>query len=103
MAKNDTTSFEQKLFKAADKLRKNIDAAEYKHVVLGLVFLKFISESFVVLHDKLVADQYADAEDRDEYIAENIFFVPPRARWSHIHAQAKLPSIGQTLMKPWRR
>src|SRR5690606_7567974 len=97
MAKTDTSSFEQKLFKAADKLRKNIDAAEYKHVVLGLVFLKYISESFGELYHKLEADEWSDPEDRDEYIAKNTFFVPKEARWSHIHASAKLPSIGQTL------
>lgn len=97
MAKTDNTSFEQKLFKAADKLRKNIDAAEYKHVVLGLVFLKYISESFTELFDKIEADEYSDPEDRDEYIAENVFFVPKLARWSHIHANAKLPTIGQTI------
>ena len=96
MAKTKNT-FEQDLFKAADKLRKNIDAAEYKHVVLGLIFLKYISESFDELYQKLVADEYSDAEDRDEYIAENTFFVPKLARWSHVHAQAKLPSIGQTI------
>ena len=96
MAKTKNT-FEQDLFKAADKLRKNIDAAEYKHVVLGLIFLKYISESFDELYQKLVADEYSDPEDRDEYIAENTFFVPKLARWSHIHAQAKLPSIGQTI------
>ncbi|WP_299601078.1 class I SAM-dependent DNA methyltransferase [uncultured Aquimarina sp.] len=97
MAKTDNSSFEQKLFKAADKLRKNIDAAEYKHVVLGLIFLKYISESFTELYHKLEADEWSDPEDRDEYIAENTFFVPKLARWSHIHAQAKLPSIGQTI------
>ncbi|MCP3926751.1 MAG: SAM-dependent DNA methyltransferase [Desulfobacterales bacterium] len=97
MAKKDNSSFEQKLFKAADKLRKNIDAAEYKHVVLGLVFLKYISESFSELHHKLEADEWSDPEDRDEYIAENVFFVPKEARWSHVHAQAKLPNIGQTI------
>ena len=97
MAKTDNSSFEQKLFKAADKLRKNIDAAEYKHVVLGLIFLKYISESFTELYNKLEADEWSDPEDRDEYIAENTFFVPKLARWSHIHAQAKLPSIGQTI------
>ncbi|MCD8452648.1 type I restriction-modification system subunit M [Tenacibaculum dicentrarchi] len=97
MAKTDKTSFEQKLFKAADKLRKNIDAAEYKHVVLGLIFLKYISESFTELYDKLEADEYSDPEDRDEYIAENVFFVPKLARWNHIHNNAKLPTIGQTI------
>lgn len=97
MAKTDTSTFEQKLFKSADKLRKNIDAAEYKHVVLGLIFLKYISESFGELYDKLKADEYSDPEDRDEYLAANIFFVPKEARWSHIHANAKLPTIGQTI------
>jgi len=97
MAKLDTSSFEQKLFKAADKLRKNIDAAEYKHVVLGLIFLKFISESFSELYDKLEADPESDPEDRDEYIAENTFFVPKESRWSHINANAKLPTVGQTI------
>lgn len=97
MAKTDTSTFEQKLFKSADKLRKNIDAAEYKHVVLGLIFLKYISESFGELYEKLQADEYSDPEDRDEYLASNTFFVPKEARWSHIHANAKLPTIGQTI------
>lgn len=97
MAKTDNSTFEQKLFKSADKLRKNIDAAEYKHVVLGLIFLKYISESFTELYDKLKADDYSDPEDRDEYLAANTFFVPAAARWSHIHANAKLPTIGQTI------
>jgi len=97
MAKKYNSSFEQKLFKAADKLRKNIDAAEYKHVVLGLVFLKYISESFIERYEKLEADEWSDPEDRDEYIAENVFFVPKLARWSHILSQAKLPTIGQTI------
>lgn len=90
-------SFEQQLFKAADKLRKNIDAAEYKYVVLGLVFLKYISETFNELYEKLEADEYSDPEDRDEYLAENVFFVPEVARWSHIHNSAKLPSIGEII------
>jgi type I restriction enzyme M protein len=98
MAKTDTSTFEQKLFKSADKLRKNIDAAEYKHVVLGLIFLKYISESFGEKYNELKSDDYQDSEeDRDEYIASNIFFVPKEARWSHIHANAKLPTIGQTI------
>jgi len=97
MAKTSNNTFEQKLFKAADKLRKNIDAAEYKYVVLGLVFIKYISETFDELYHKLEAEQYSDPEDRDEYIAENVFFVPEIARWSHIHNNAKLPSIGETI------
>ena len=66
MTKKSDTTFEQQLFKAADKLRKNIDAAEYKYVVLGLVFIKYISETFNELYEKLEADEYSDPEDRDE-------------------------------------
>ena len=97
MTKKTNTNFEQQLFKAADKLRKNIDAAEYKYVVLGLVFIKYISETFNELYEKLEADEYSDPEDRDEYLAENVFFVPEVARWSHIHNNAKLPSIGEII------
>ena len=68
------------LWKAADKLRKNIDAAEYKHVVLGLIFLKYISDSFEEKYQELVADEWGDPEEQDEYTAENIFFVPETAR-----------------------
>ncbi len=75
---------EKQLWKAADKLRKNIDAAEYKHVVLGLIFLKYISDSFEEMFNKLQAGEGeyagADPEDKDEYKAENVFFVPPEAR-----------------------
>lgn len=95
----NTESLEQKLWKAADKLRKNIDAAEYKHIVLGLVFLKYISDAFEKLHEKLIAGagDYAgaDPEDADEYKAENVFFVPIEARWSALQAQAKQPDIGK--------
>ncbi|MBN1577365.1 MAG: SAM-dependent DNA methyltransferase [Chitinispirillaceae bacterium] len=92
---------EKQLWKAADKLRKNIDAAEYKHVVLGLIFLKYISDAFEALHEKLKSGigEYAgaDPEDKDEYKAENVFFVPPSARWSHLRNQAKQPTIGKTV------
>jgi type I restriction enzyme M protein len=90
---------EKQLWKAADKLRKNIDAAEYKHIVLGLVFLKYISDAFVELHTKLLAekDSGADPEDKDEYKAENVFFVPPGARWSFLQSHAKQPTIGKTV------
>jgi len=94
-------SFEKTLFKAADKLRKNIDAAEYKHIVLGLIFLKYISDSFEALHTRLAEGkgdyQGADPEDADEYRAENVFFVPPTARWSYLHSRAKLAGIGKDL------
>jgi len=76
---------EKKLWKAADKLRKNIDAAEYKHVVLGLIFLKYISDAFEELYSKLKEGkgeyEGADPEDKNEYIAEKVFYVPPSARW----------------------
>ena len=94
---SNSTTFEQQLFKAADKLRKNIDAAEYKYVVLGLIFIKYISETFNELYEKLEADEYSDPEERDEYLAENVFFVPSNARWSHLHDNAKLPSIGEII------
>ncbi len=90
---------EKQLWKSADKLRKNIDAAEYKHVVLGLIFLKYISDSFEELYDKLKKGEGeyagADPEDRDEYKAENVFFVPEKARWSFLLSQAKQPTIGK--------
>jgi len=98
MAKaKQTESIEKQLWKSADKLRKNIDAAEYKHVVMGLVFLKYISDSFEELYTKLKAEEAmgADPEDRDEYKAENVFFVPPTSRWSHLLSSAKLPNIGK--------
>lgn len=102
MAKKENSTqepIEKQLWKTADKLRKNIDAAEYKHVVLGLIFLKYISDAFEELHGKLVAGEGdyagADPEDRDEYRAENVFFVPPSARWSYLLSRAKLPEIGK--------
>ncbi|MGE4444484.1 MAG: type I restriction-modification system subunit M [Candidatus Altimarinota bacterium] len=97
MANNTNQNFEAELFKAADKLRKGIDAAEYKHIVLGLVFLKHISDSFSELYNKLKEDNFSDPEDRDEYMAENIFFVPQISRWQNIQASAKLPEIGKII------
>jgi type I restriction enzyme M protein len=91
---NENNNFEAALFKTADKLRKNIDAAEYKNVVLGLIFLKYISDSFQELFDQLEQDDFSDSEDRDEYIAENVFFVPKDARWASLQAKAKSPDIG---------
>ena len=104
MANSTTKSnecFEKNLFKMADKLRKNMDAAEYKHIVLGLIFLKFISFSFEALHT-VIKDQKgeyagADPEDVDEYLAENVFFVPPKARWNYIQSVSKQPTIGKEL------
>ncbi|MBT9547102.1 MAG: SAM-dependent DNA methyltransferase [Candidatus Sericytochromatia bacterium] len=82
-------SLESQLFKAADKLRNNIGADEYKHVVLGLIFLKHISDQFVVLHARLETEEFSNPEDPDEYLAENIFFVPEEARWSVIQTRAR--------------
>jgi type I restriction-modification system DNA methylase subunit len=91
--------FESELWRAADALRSNMDAAEYKHVVLGLIFLKYISDAFEEQHTKLEADraQGADPEDPDEYRAVNIFWVPKEARCSHLKANAKQPTIGKTI------
>lgn len=97
--KNNTESFEKTLFKAADKLRKNMSAANYKDVVLGLIFLKYISGSFEEIYKKIINKEKgfedADPEDVDEYRAENVFFVPQKARWSYLYSRAKLPSIGK--------
>ena len=91
--------FERELWQAADALRSNMDAAEYKHVVLGLIFLKYISDAFEEQHARLVAeqDQDADPEDPDEYRAVNIFWVPREARWSHLRASARQPTIGKVV------
>ena len=90
---------EKKLWKAADKLRKNMDAAEYKHVALGLIFLKYISDAFEELFQKLTVEKSegADPEDKNEYLAEKVFFVPSDARWTYIQGRAKLPTIGKDI------
>ncbi len=89
--------FEEKLWVAADKLRSNMDAAEYKHVVLGLVFLKYVSDSFSEKYKELAAEGYGDEEDRDEYLADNIFWVPKEARWENIKAHATSADIGSVI------
>jgi type I restriction enzyme M protein len=97
---SDNNKIEATLWKTADKLRNNMDAAEYKHVVLGLIFLKYISDSFEELYDKLkseCASTGADPEDKDEYTAERVFYVPPSARWSWLQKRAKLPTIGKDI------
>lgn len=92
---------EKKLWKAADKLRKNMDAAEYKHVALGLIFLKYISDAFEELYNKLKEGQGdyegANPEDKNEYTAEKVFYVPPSARWTWLQGRAKLPTIGKDI------
>jgi type I restriction enzyme M protein len=97
LEKQPLGKLEASLWKAADKLRKNIDAAEYKHVVLGLIFLKYISDAFKELYEKLKADEAngADPEDKDEYKAENVFFVPQDARWNYLQSKAKQLEIGK--------
>ncbi|PRG79809.1 DNA methyltransferase [Burkholderia multivorans] len=102
MAKNDTVKngngahlgFEAELFKAADKLRGNMEPSDYKHVALGLIFLKYISDAFEAKHKALLAEDPQAAEDKDEYLADNVFWVPKEARWSHLQANAKRPEIG---------
>ncbi|GGA49780.1 DNA methyltransferase [Kroppenstedtia guangzhouensis] len=89
--------FEQKLWEMADKLRNNMDAAEYKHVVLGLLFLKYISDAFEEEYERLSRDEWADPEDPDEYLANNIFWVSREARWQHIRDNAKKPEIGRII------
>lgn len=88
-----TLGFEEKLWQAADKLRGHMDASEYKHVVLGLIFLKYISDAFEEIHAEIAQESGADPEDRDEYIARNIFWVPKEARWEEFKSQAKLKEI----------
>ncbi|HNZ43664.1 MAG TPA: class I SAM-dependent DNA methyltransferase, partial [Bacteroidales bacterium] len=96
---NKEQSLEKTLWQAADKMRKNMDAAEYKHIVLGLIFLKYISDAFEEMYLKLKEGkgQYAgaDPEDPDEYRAENVFYVPPQARWNFLLTHAKLPTVGK--------
>ncbi|MCA3223151.1 MAG: SAM-dependent DNA methyltransferase [Burkholderiales bacterium] len=92
-----TVGYEAQLWQMADALRGSMDAAEYKHVVLGLIFLKYISDAFEEKHAALLAEQAqgADPEDPDEYRAQSIFWVPPEARWPHLKAQARQSTIGQ--------
>ncbi len=99
MAEKNTSSigFEDKIWAAADSLRGNMDASEYKHVVLGLIFLKYISDSFTECYNELVAEGDGFEEDEDAYIEKNIFFVPAEARWKRISDAAKTPEIGKII------
>lgn len=100
MASNSRSAdldFAADLFKAADKMRGGLEPSEYKHVALGLVFLKYISEAFQAMHDRLSEDEYADPEDPGEYLAENVFWVPEKARWSHIQQNARSATIGKII------
>ncbi len=89
--------FEQKLWSAASKLRGNMDAAEYKHVFLGLIFLKYISDAFYVVYEELKKDPLADPENVNEYVARRVFWVPKEARWDYLQANAKKPEIGELI------
>lgn len=92
-----TIGFEEKLWEAADKLRNNMDAAEYKHVILGLIFLKYVSDTFKEKYDQLLEEDPDFAEDRDEYLAEGVFWVPENARWNYIAEHSKQSEIGQVV------
>jgi len=92
--------FENQLWAAADRMRGHMDASEDKHVVLGLIFLKYISDAFQAKYDELEATketEYIDPEDRDEYAAENIFWLPPEARWEKLLGSSKQPTIGKLI------
>src|SRR5690606_10380889 len=91
---NGKQGFNDKLWAAADTLRGSMDAAEYKHVVLGLIFLKYISDAFEALYEELAADPESDPDDPDEYLAKRVFWVPEPARWSTLQAGAKREDIG---------
>ena len=99
MAKENTSEigFEKEIWEAANELRGSMDAAEYKHVVLGLIFLKYLSDKFEERYDELKAEGYGDEEDKDEYTAEGIFFVPPEARWEVIASKAHSSDNGITI------
>jgi len=90
-------NFEGKLWQAADKQRSNMDAAEYKHIVLGLLFLKYISDAFGEVYEKLKRDPTSDPEEKDEYISRRVFWVPKEARWDHLQKNAKNPEIGKLI------
>ena len=89
--------FETQLWAAADKLRGNMEPSDYKHVALGLIFLKYISDAFEAKRAELLMEELADAEDPEEYLAENVFWVPKEARWSHLQAKAKQTTIGKDI------
>ena len=93
-----TTGYEAELWDMANALRGSMDAAEYKHVVLGLIFLKYVSDAFAERRAAVLAEGGAEAaEDRDEYTAENVFWAPPEARWEAIAAQARQPGVGRAV------
>lgn len=97
--KSKELNIEDKLWKTADALRGSMDASEYRNVVLGLIFLKYVSDSFEMRHEELLKTDYPeDAEDPDMYLSENIFWVPQEARWSLIQKSAKTPQVGEIIV-----
>lgn len=98
-AKNNGANlgFEAKLWTTTDKLRGNMEPSDYKHVVLGLIFLKYISDAFEAKRGALLKEELADVEDPEKYLASNVFWVPKEARWSHLQANAKQPTIGKLI------
>ena len=103
MAKNKNTGvnlgFEAQMFAAADKLCGNMEPSDYKHLVLGLIFIKHISESFEAKREELLEEDLVAAEDPDEYAADNVFWVPAPSRWSELRKNAKQPTIGKLVVK----
>ena len=97
MTSTANVGFEETLWKAADKLRGSMDSGEYKHVVLGLIFLKYISDKFETKYNELLEEGEGFEEDRDEYAYENIFWVPVESRWNYIKDHAKDVKIGQII------
>ena len=102
MARKESSTmlgYEDKLWLAADKLRGSMDSSEYKHVALGLIFLKYVSDAFEVRQQQIAQDEYADPEDKDEYLSENVFWIPKEARWEEIVKYTNSPEIGQVIDK----
>lgn len=92
-ARQADLDFAADLFKAADKMRGGLEPSEYKHVALGLIFLKYISEAFQAMHDQLAEDEFTNPEDPEEFLAENVFWVPKTTRWSYIQRNARSENI----------
>ena len=100
MAKSESNKgfeYEDKLWQAADKLRGSMDSSEYKHVVLGLIFLKYVSDAFEARYQEVLKEEYADVEEKDEYAGNNVFWIPKVARWNEILRYANTPEIGKVI------
>ena len=100
MAKSESNKgfeYEDKLWQAADKLRGSMDSSEYKHVVLGLIFLKYVSDAFEARYQEVLKEEYADVEEKDEYAGNSVFWIPKVARWNEILRYANTPEIGKVI------